>query len=99
MSAVVEAVGIPWYRKRDYERILSIMIDRAQLPRSYDSWRFRAETLEQRLTASGRHSVRTVIEPKNFARWCTANRLKANAHARLLYIEESLREEPQRHRR
>jgi hypothetical protein len=84
------AVGIPWYRKRDYERILAVMADRALLPRTYESWRSRAETLEKRLQATGRPPVRALIEPKRFARWCAVNRLKTNAHARLLYIEESL---------
>jgi hypothetical protein len=93
MSIADESVGIPWYRKRDYQRILAIMTDRANLPRSYENWRSRAEILEKRLQATGRPSVRALIEPKNFARWCAVNRLKANAHARLLYIEESLREE------
>lgn len=91
MKVTDMAVGIPWYRKRDYDRILSIMTDRAQLPRSYESWRYRVEVLEQRLRDRGRSSVRTFIEPKNFSRWCASNRLKANAHSRLLYVEESVR--------
>lgn len=83
------AVGIPWYRRRDYSRILSIMTDRGQLPRSYDLWRQKAETLEQRLRDAGRPAVRMTIDPRAFQRWCAANRLSANAHARLLYIQES----------
>jgi len=94
MRVADEAVGIPWYRRRDYDRILAIMTDRAQLPRSYESWRSRAEVLEQRLKQKGRSSVRAVIEPKDFARWCSTNRLKANAHARLLYVQESVKPEP-----
>ena len=91
MTITDTSVGIPWYRRRDYERILSIMTDHAAMPRSYESWRSRAETLEKRLQESGRRSVRALIEPKSFSRWCATNRLKANAHARLLYIEESLK--------
>jgi hypothetical protein len=90
MSIANASVGIPWYRKRDYERILSIMTDQAQLPRTYESWRSRAESLENRLRGSGRQSVRTLIDPKTFARWCASNRLKANAYARLMYVETSL---------
>jgi hypothetical protein len=86
MSIADASVGIPWYRKRDYERIRSIMTDHAQLPQTYENWRSRAETLENRL----RQSVRTVIDPKTFARWCASNRLKANAYARLIYVETSL---------
>lgn len=86
-----EPVGIPWYRRRDYERILSMMADGGHLPRSYESWRFKAETLEQRLRENGHTAVRAVIEPKSFSRWCAANRLKANAQARLLYAEQSTR--------
>lgn len=81
-------VGIPWYRRRDYERILAIMTDAGHLPRSYESWRYKAETLEQRLRENGHQAVRAVIDPKDFARWCAANRLKANAQARLLYVDQ-----------
>ncbi len=91
MAGTDTTVGIPWYRKRDYERILAIMADRAQLPRSYEKWRSRAEILEQRLRDSGKPTVRLTIDPKDFSRWCSANRLSANAHARLLYIDQSVK--------
>jgi len=86
-----DAVGIPWYRKRDYERILALMTDRAHMPRSYERWRHRVTILEQRLRDTGRPTMRMTIDPKVFSRWCSAYRLKANAHARLLYIDQSIR--------
>lgn len=94
MAGGESTVGIPWYRRRDYERILAIMADRAQLPRSYETWRNRAEFLEQKVRDSGRPTVRLTIDPKAFSRWCSANRLNTNAHARLLYIDQSVRGEP-----
>ncbi len=87
------AVGIPWYRKRDYERILAIMADRAQLPRSYEKWRNRVEVLEQRLRDTGKPTMRMTIDPKDFSKWCSSNRLSANAHSRLLYVDQSIRGE------
>ncbi len=91
MADIAATVGIPWYRKRDYERILSMMADRAQLPRSYEKWRSRVEVLEQRLHETGKPTIRMTIDPKDFARWCSLNKLNANAHARLLYVDESVR--------
>ena len=90
MAGTDETVGIPWYRRRDYERILTMMSDRAQLPRSYERWRLRAEILEQRLRDTGKSSVRMTIDPKLFARWCATNKLRTNAHARLLYVHHSI---------
>ncbi len=84
-------IGIPWYRRRDYPEILSIMADGGHLPPSYDRWRVGAEYLEERVRANGRETVRYVIEPKAFRRWCAAQRFAANAQARLVFVEESLR--------
>ena len=93
MTEETSIVGIPWYRKRDYARIVSLMADTGQLPNSYERWRYRAERLERALRAAGKTSMRALIEPKAFARWCAAHRLKANAHSRLLYVEMALRTE------
>ncbi len=93
MSEETSIVGIPWYRKRDYARIVSLMADTGQLPKSYERWRERAERLERSLRAAGRRSMRALIEPKAFARWCASHRLKANAHSRLLYVEKALKSE------
>lgn len=91
MGETTAAVGIPWYRRRDYAEILSIMSDGRHLPTSYDRWRLRAEDLEQRVRANGRETVRAVIEPREFRRWCAVNRHRSDAPARLAFIEYSLR--------
>ncbi len=78
----VRAIGIPWYGRQDYRRILEIMADRDVLPPTYDSWRQKADALERDLKRQGVVTVHAVIDPETFPEWCAARGLHVDAQAR-----------------
>ena len=78
----VLAVGIPWFKREDYPRILEIMTDAHGLHETYDGWREAAEALERRMSSEGHIAVRAEINPDEFLGWCRANGLKADSKAR-----------------
>jgi hypothetical protein len=45
--------AIPWFRREDWPRLLSIAADRATLPEDYDEWRVKTENLVARSEARG----------------------------------------------
>lgn len=81
-------VGIPWYFRQDYARILEIMEDAHLLPATYDRWLKRAEEVEGNFRRQGHVVVRAIIDPSKFSIWCEANSLNVDANARTRWANE-----------
>jgi len=86
--AMVRAVGIAWYSRQNYRRILEIMEDADKLPATYDQWLKSAETGERQMKHSGYIVVRAIIDPEEFVAWCRSRGLKADAKARMQWGNE-----------
>ena len=87
-SHPIRAVGIAWYSRQDYRRILEIMEDANNLPRTFDQWLTRAEATERKFKSSGHIVIRAIIEPEEFAAWCHARGLNVDAKARTKWGNE-----------
>jgi hypothetical protein len=83
------AVGIPWYEREDYSRVLEIMTDRTKLPHSFDEWLRTAELIERHAQGLGRPTIRAMIKSDAFTIWCSARRLRPNGDSRGLYASEA----------
>jgi hypothetical protein len=88
MAPVIRALGIPWYRREDYPRILEIMADREVLPPTFNEWRKRASQVEGGAKAQGMIVVRAVIDPDKFSDWCRARGLDIDARARTSFAND-----------
>lgn len=89
MSRVkVIVIGVPWYRKDDYERVRALMIDASRLPGSYGQWRHAALKLVERIRSEGHRPIRVPLDPDEFIRWCLANELDLNANARTMFAAD-----------
>ena len=86
---IVRAVGIAWYHRQDYRRILDIMEDADILPASYDEWLKGAEAGERQLKRSGHTVVRAIIDPDEFPAWCRTRSLKIDAEGRVRWANEA----------
>lgn len=84
----VRAVGIAWYSRQRYRRILEIMDDAEKLPATYDQWLKGAETGERQLKRSGHIVIRAMIDPEEFVSWCRTRGLKPDAQARMQWGNE-----------
>ena len=83
------AVGIPWYRREDYGRILDVMVDRHVLPDTFEEWRKKAGGLESHYRSQGVLTVRAVIDPGEFTAWCRARGLNVDAQGRMAFANEA----------
>ncbi len=86
-----DAVGLAWYKREDYGRILKIMEDADTLPATYDRWLKAAETGERELTSKGHVVVRAIIDPDEFVAWCAGHDLKVDSKARQAFAAEFAR--------
>ncbi|MDQ2762110.1 MAG: hypothetical protein M3Y22_01000 [Pseudomonadota bacterium] len=85
----VSAVGIGWYKRADYPRILEVMDDRQVLPETFDKWQRKAENLERDVKAKGMIVIRAHIDPEEFVAWCAARSLNIDAAARMRWGNEA----------
>lgn len=81
-SHPIRAVGIAWYSRQNYRRVLEVMEDADNLPGNFDQWLKRAEATERQFKRSGHIVVRAIIEPDEFAAWCRSRGLNIDAKAR-----------------
>lgn len=78
-------VGMPWYKRADYRRILEIMDDAEQLPTTFDKWQGRAESMERQQIRAGIPVIRAYIDPDKFVAWCAETGCKVDAEARMAW--------------
>ena len=88
----ISVMGIGWYEREDYPRILEIMEDADKLPRTYDEFLKSAETGERNMTSKGHVVVRAIIKPDEFLAYCRRNGLKVDAQARMRFGSEAARD-------
>jgi formylglycine-generating enzyme required for sulfatase activity len=81
----VSVVGIAWYERADYPRILEIMTDRDKLPPTFNKWEKLAEDTERTAKGRGITVVRAKIKPDEFVDWCAKNGLNVGAEGRTRY--------------
>jgi hypothetical protein len=85
---VAQAVGMPWYRREDYPRILTIMTDADRLPVGFDEWEKKAEAFQRDIEGKGKIVVRAVIDPDTFPAWCGTRGKNVNSEGRSLFASE-----------
>jgi hypothetical protein len=90
--AKVSVVGVIWYRREDYSRVIDMCEDSNRLPVSYDQWLNIAERALKDYEEAGFFVIRAVIDPDTFPEWCYANGLNINSIARIEFTNrEALR--------
>lgn len=83
-------VGMGWYSRENYARILAVMADAHVLPSTFDEWIKKAEAGEQSLSAQDRIVHRVDIDPDQFLAWCTSRNVDADAKARMAFSNEAV---------
>lgn len=80
--------GIFWIKPGDWNRYVSLCIDRETLPTTYEKWLYRAEKAAKRLTQQGWEIIRVYVDLDEFSAWCRLKRLDINSDARTEYANE-----------
>ncbi len=84
----VAGVGMPWYTRDNFPRILAVMSDSDRLHETFDEWEKAAKQGEAGFKASGRIIVRANLDPDEFVAWCAERDLDTNASARNQFAAE-----------
>lgn len=89
----VKRVGIPWFRREDYEDLRKLFVDRDNVFDTFEEWHTVAVRKEGELKAGGSPVVRIILEPKAFAAWCAATGSKPDGQARAAYAGQKAMEQ------
>lgn len=84
----VRALGMAWYNREDYPRILQIMEDADKLSPTFEKWQYAAHKGERELQAKGTLVIRAIIDPDEFIAYCARHNLKVDAQARMRFASE-----------
>ena len=84
----VRAIGLAFYERDDYPRVLEVMADAHRLPATYDAFLRLFEQGERELLGKDAVVVRAVIKPDQFAAWCLDRHLSVASEARIRFANE-----------
>lgn len=84
----VQIVGMAWFKRENYERLLSIFEDSDKLHGTYDEWLAAAENGRKFLEAKGWRVVCVDTDPDDFSKWCIAHGKNFDADARQSFANE-----------
>ncbi len=85
-------LGVAWYRRDQWNRLLEIVSDRDQLEDTYDEWQSTARKQFDKLAKPG-HPIRKVdIDVEELLLWCDAENRPVDGAARAEFTAAKLRE-------
>ncbi len=84
-------VGIGWYRRVQYDKLLEFAADRDKLEDTYEAWTASAEEAFRNGLKAGMKMQKVYIDVDNLLAWCKQQSLALNGEARARYVTYQLR--------
>jgi len=84
------AVGIAWYRREQWPRLLEISADRSDLEDSYDNWLVHVTEAFETMRNEGLDPVKVDVDTEELLAWCRRRNLPVSAKARARYVTEKV---------
>jgi hypothetical protein len=86
------ALGVAWYRKEQWGRLLEISEDRDRLEETYEAWEANAKASLPKLRKKDVIPRKVDIDVEELLRWCQSEGRVVDASARVIFTAEKLRE-------
>ena len=85
-------IGVAWYRREQWDRLLEISSDRDELEDTYDEWQAMAEANLRKLAQHGYVLHKVDIDVEELLRWCNSQNRSVDGGARSEFTVIKLRE-------
>jgi hypothetical protein len=82
--------GLPWFAPEQWERLLEISEDRAQLSTDYHTWLANNQQAFDGLGMCGVNIRKVLVDVDELAAWCRANNLRVDADSRPAFVRHLL---------
>jgi hypothetical protein len=90
VSPAPTEIGLGWYRREDWDRLVQMFPDRDQLHDTYDEWLKDVQYGEKLVKREGNITKRIIVDPDELAAWCALRGREPIASARAEYISEKM---------
>ncbi|HET7099985.1 MAG TPA: hypothetical protein VFJ52_02450 [Terriglobia bacterium] len=81
-------VGIAWYRRDQWPRLLEISADWSDIEDSYDHWLVHATEAFETMRNEGLKPVKVDIDTEELLAWCASRKIHLDGRARARYVTE-----------
>ena len=85
-------VGVAWYSREQWDRLLSVAADRADLEDTYDDWVRIAERGISKIRRTGLKPTKIPIDVEELIDWCREESRPVDGQARADFVNVKLRE-------
>jgi hypothetical protein len=85
--------GVAWYRKDQWDKLLSVSTDRDDLEKTFEEWEDAAERKLSQLKAAGQTMDKIEIDVDELVSWCEKKGLPIDQSARARFAAEKLKRE------
>ena len=85
-------IGVAWYRREQWGRLLEVSSDRAELEDTYDEWQALAEENLRKLAQHGYILHKVDIDVEELLSWCNSHNRSVDGDARSEFTTVKLRE-------
>lgn len=85
-------MGVAWYKPDQWDRLLDISSDRAELENTYDEWKVAAEENLVNLAQHGYKLRKVHIDVEELLVWCNSQNRAVDGDARTEFTVMKLRE-------
>ena len=84
-------VGVAWFRREDWARLMEISADRDDREATFEAWEAGAIATAAELRAQGAEVSRVPVDLDRLGRWCRGQGIAVDARARAGFVAEELR--------
>jgi len=91
-SQLKQVLGVAWYRREQWNRLLEVSADRDELEENYDDWLQTAEGTLKKLKLAGTVLVKVDIDVNKLVAWCVVANRPLDGAARAEYVSKLLSE-------
>ncbi len=88
LTPIKRVAGIFWVKPEDWKRHVSLCVDGANLPTTYEKWRYGTEKAIDTFAKQGWEIVKVHVDLDEFAAWCKLKGLNIDSQARMGYANE-----------
>jgi hypothetical protein len=85
-------LGIAWYKREEWSRLLEISADRDELEDTYEEWLHNAETRLHEMAEAGINPTKIYINLDELQKWCIVQGRPLDGSARAVFTAEKLRQ-------
>ena len=84
-------VGVAWFDRKQWKRLIETVEDRSQLEDTYEQWHEAAIEAVRMIEAQGQKAEKVHVEVESLVSWCTDQGLPVNGESRAEYVRQIMR--------